>query len=110
MTSPLKQILEYPPLKREFDLTCDRYPATRKWLGKLLKVIMPNRSDGFNKTDIKVLKWTLIRLRKKEFETEGELFAAGNAIFIELYSEELMLLEKKEKDRRESMVQIGGFI
>ena len=52
----------------------------------------------------------MARLKKKEFETEGELFAAGNAIFIELYNKELQLQDIKEKDRREGFSQIGGLI
>ena len=111
MTSPIKQILDtYPDLKEQFDLTVEKHPATRKWLGTLLKKIVPNRPKGLNDVDRRVLWWTMVRLKKKEFETEGELFAAGNAIFIELYNKELRLEERKEKDRREGFSQIGGLI
>lgn len=108
--SYLKQTLDqYPEIKKEFDLTAKKHKSFvdkdgneifRKWLGTIFKKIVPNKPKGLDDTDIKVLKWTLIRLRKKEFETEGDLFAAGNAIFLELYADELKLQEKKEKDKR----------
>lgn len=118
MTSPLTHILDtYPEIKREFDLTAKRHERFidkngreifRKWFGTILKKIVPNRPEGFNNIDKKVLKWTFARLRKRVFETEGELFAAGNAIFLEEYRKYSLLEQKKEKNRRESFSTIGS--
>lgn len=81
-TSPLSQLLDNPQIKEQFDLAVEKYPAVRKWLGWMLKKITPNK-PALEEIDLQAFRWTLARLRKREFKDGNELFAAGCAIYIE---------------------------
>lgn len=98
--SHLKQILEYPEIRRAFDLAVAKHPATRKWMGYLLKKVMRSKTK-LSKADRQAIYWTLIKLSKKgPFAMEDYLFAAGNAIYIEEHKKYSWLEVKREtKDR-----------
>jgi len=97
----LAKILTYPEIRRAFDLAVARHgDSVRKWFGKLLKVVMPNKPDGLGPIDIKTMKWVLIRLSKRSFKKEDDLYAAGFALYIELYEQHWRESFKREtKDR-----------
>lgn len=126
--SPLKQLLDtYSEIKKQFDLTAEKHPATRAWLGKLLNIISKHKPQGPDPITIKAIIWTLIKLRKRSFKlsktelekfTPGQqktrreqyLFAHGNAIYVEEYRKYFLLEVKREKERRRSMSHIRELI
>jgi len=124
----LKKILDqYPEIKKQFDLTVEKHPATRKWLGKLLNIVSKNKPHGLDPLTITAIRWTLVKLRKRNFEldedekqkltieqqrqrTEQYLFAHGNAIYVEEYRKYFLLDVKKEREKRRSMSHISELL
>ena len=107
--SHLKQILDkHPEIRQAFDLAVEKHPAEkygkdsspiRSWFGYLLKAVIPNKPK-LGEIDIKTMKWTLTRLGKRTFESEDKLFAAGKAIYLEIYEEHWRDSCKKGKGKQ----------
>lgn len=111
MASPLAKLLDtYPEIKKEFDLTEEKYPKmVRAWLGMWLKKVVQFKPiESFEKIDVLSYKWTLIELRKRSFISKSQLFGAAKGIMEDNYRKYSLLEQKKEKNGREGFSTIGS--
>jgi hypothetical protein len=107
INSPLYQLLEYPEIKKQFDLTAQKYPMVREWLGWWLKKVVEYKPiKDFDEIDVLSFKWTLTELRKRRFISKNQLYAAAIEIMKDQYRKYGLLAQKKEQDKRRALTHI----